>query len=259
MTGLLQGKTAVITGANRGIGRAIMESFCAHGADIFACCRTASKVWEDELEQISQKYGNKIVPIYFDLTKQEEMMLAAKQIRSQKTAIDILVNNAGILPENRVFAMTPLEEVKNTFEVNFFGQMYFTQLLCRQMQRQARGSIIYLSSIAAMDGFFSGYSYAASKAALNAAVIQQAKELGKSGVRVNAIAPGMVNTDMILGDSEKEENLKSLLVGISLGRFAEAKEIAEVALFLASDLASYITGQIIRVDGGTTPPKVRWQ
>ncbi|RRD93846.1 SDR family oxidoreductase [Clostridiales bacterium COT073_COT-073] len=254
MKRLLEGKTAIITGSNRGIGRAILENFAENGASVFACARKKNPIFEKELENLSKIHKNEIIPIYFELGNESETKEAVKQIRSYKKEIDVLVNNAGILSKNEVFLMTSLDKLKEIFEVNFFAQMYFTQLIARSMQKRKKGSIIYVSSIAGIDGFFSGYDYASSKAALNLAVIQLSKELGQSDIRVNAVAPGMVNTDMF----QNAENIDFLLDGINLGRFGKPEEIANAVMFLASDLSSYITGQIMRVDGGTTPPKTRW-
>ncbi len=256
MSGLLEGKTAVITGANRGIGRAILERFCEQGAAVFACARKQTEELEALTCQLSQKYGQAVRPIYFDLEKEEQIKAGVAEIWQAKKEIDILVNNAGILSVNKTFAMTPMEDLKHIFEVNFFAQMYLTQLLVRRMQRSGKGSIIYISSVSGIDGFFSGYDYGASKAALNFAVVQQSKELGRSNIRVNAIAPGIVLTDMVGG--ENAEKLNSLLPSVNLERFAKPEEIAGAVVFLASELSSYVTGQVIRVDGGLTPPKARW-
>lgn len=256
MERLLDNKTAVITGANRGIGRAVTEVFAMQGAVIFACARKKSSQFEDDMHELEEKYDCTVLPVYFDLCSAEEVKDAVKKIRAVKQPIDILVNNAGILSEYQRFTMMPIEKVRKLFDVDFFAQMEFTQYIARLMQRNRSGSIIYLSSIASIDAFFSSYDYAACKAAINIAMKQQARELGQSGIRVNAVAPGIVQTDMIR-DSDKD-NLNSILPGIMLQRFGEAQEIANVVMFLASDMASYITGQVIRVDGGTNPPRANW-
>lgn len=256
MTGLLQGKNAIVTGANRGIGRAITEVFAQQGATVFACARKKNEAFENDMKTLEQEYGCIIIPIYFDMCNIEEMKDGVKEIRNRKLPIDILVNNAGILSEYQRFTMMPMEHVRKLFDVDFFAQMEFTQLIARLMQRNKRGSIVYISSIASLDAFFSSYDYVACKAAVNAAMKQQARELGESGIRVNVIAPGIVQTDMIK-DSD-EDNLKSILPAIMLARFGEKKEIANAVMFLASDLASYITGQVLRVDGGTNPPRANW-
>lgn len=257
MEKLLENKCAVITGANRGIGRAITEVFAQHGASVFACARKKNPAFEEDMNVLEEKYGSSIHPVYFELCDSEGMKEAVKEIRSKKKPVDILVNNAGILSGYQRFSMMPLQDVRKLFDVDFFAQMEFTQLILRLMQRNKKGSIVYISSIASLDGFFSSYDYVACKAAVNAAMKQQAREVGQSGIRVNAVAPGIVQTDMIK-DSDKD-NLNSILPAIMLQRFGTAQEIANAVLFLASDLASYVTGQVLRVDGGTNPPRANWQ
>ena len=258
MTNFLKDKVAIITGSNRGIGRAILETFAEHGCRaIFACARRETEEFILNVRQLEEKYGTRIIPIYFDLEKQEEIAGAAKQIRAEKEFMpDILVNCAGVLSEYRRFTMMPAAESKRLFDIDFWGQMEFTQLISRQMQRRRNGNIIFISSIAGMDGFFSSYDYVACKAAINGAVKQLAREFGELNIRVNAIAPGLVETDMIKDNNA--ENLESIKPAIMLRRFGTKEEIANAVMFLASDYASYITGQIIRVDGGTTPPRANW-
>lgn len=255
---MLEGKVAVITGANRGIGRSIVETFAAHGCQtIFACARKENQAFENDMRGLSKMYGLKIAPIYFDLNNAEEISQAARMIRKEKDAVpDILVNCAGLLSEYRRFNMMPIEDAKHLFDVDFWGQIAFTSLISRQMQRARAGSIVFISSIAGMDGFFASYDYVACKAAVNGAVIQLAREMGEVGVRVNAIAPGLVETDMI--KENDAENLDRIKPAIMLHRFGNKSEIANAVMFMASDYASYITGQILRVDGGTNPPKANW-
>lgn len=254
--GLLLGRNAVVTGANRGIGRAIVEVMAMQGANIFACARKENKAFEDDMKELSARAGVEICPVYFDLASSEEMKAAVMQIRKKKLPIDILVNNAGVLSSYRRFDMIPGEEAKKLFDIDFFAQVELTQLIARVMQRRNTGSIIYISSIAGIDGFFSSYDYVACKAAVIGAMKQQARELGKAGIRVNSIAPGIVETGMIQ-DSDRD-HLNMILPAVMLQRFGRAEEIANAVMFLASDLASYITGQVIRVDGGTSPPRADW-
>lgn len=254
--GLLTGKTAIITGANRGIGRSIVEVMAQNGANIFACARKQNDEFEKDMYSLAEMNGIEVMPVYFELSDSQQMKDAVVQIRKRKLPIDILVNNAGILSEYKRFDMISTDEAKRLFDIDFFAQMELTQYISRLMQRNKRGSIIDISSIAGIDGFFSSYDYVACKAAVIAAVKQQARELGKYNIRVNSIAPGLVETGMIAENDQ--DNLNSIKPAIMLGRFGKPEEIANAVFFLASDLSSYITGQTIRVDGGTNPPRSDW-
>ena len=256
MSNFLQGKNIIVTGSNRGIGRKIVEVLVTAGANVFACARVRTDEFEKDMKELAESANTQIRTFYFDLCNAEEIKDAVKSIRATKERIDGLVNNAGILSEYQRFTMMPIEHVKKVFEVDFFAQMEFTQLIARLMQRNRSGSIVYISSIASQDGFFSSYDYAACKAAINVAMLQQARELGESGIRVNAVAPGLVMTDMIKDNNKK--NLEAIIPAIMLKRFGTTMEIANTVMFLLSDLASYITGQVLRVDGGTNPPRANW-
>lgn len=254
--GILEGKTAIVTGSNRGLGRAVLEKFARNGANVIAHARKRTAAFEEDIGKLSQEYGVFIEGVYFDLENQEQIKDGVMQIRQMRKPIDVLVNNAGILSDYRNFSMMSMEDVKHLFQVDYFAQMELTQYIVRLMQRNSKGSIVFMSSIASMDGFFASYDYVACKAAINASVLQLARELGKLDIRVNAVAPGLVETDMIKDNDKK--NLASIMPAIMLGRFGRPEEIAEVVAFLASDCSSYITGQTIRVDGGTNPPKANW-
>lgn len=246
---ILNGKNAIVTGANRGIGQKTVEVFAQYGANIWACARSKSEIFELEMRELSQKYNVSIEPIYFDLTKSDEIKQAMKQIISQKKSIDILVNNAGMVSENKLFQMTTIEEMKKLFEVNFFSQILITQYISKKMIRQGYGSIINISSIAALDGDPAQLEYVSSKAAMIGATKKLSIELGKYNIRVNSVAPGLIDTDMASNISD--EYLKETVKKTIMKRLGHKVEIANTIMFLASDLSSYITGQIIRVDGGT--------
>lgn len=253
---LLQGKNVIITGARRGIGRATLDLFAAHGANIWACARQPDRAFEEHIEKIENQYNVWIKPIYFDLQRQEEIVAAVQKIRECRSTIDVLCNIAGANSPYRRFQMIPLADYKSLFESNFFGPVFLTQHVSRVMMMQHKGSIIYVSSIAGSDGFFASCDYVATKAAVMGATRQQARELGEFGIRVNHVSPGVIETEML--NYENRDALDSILPAIALKRFGKANEIADVMLFLASDLASYITGQEIRVDGGTTSPRATW-
>ncbi len=244
---LLQNKTAVITGSNRGIGKAVLETFAENGADIFACARKESDEFSNVTERLSEKTGVSITPVYFDLAESEQVKSGIKSILSSKKQIDILVNNAGVA-SGSFFQMTSLKDLKQVFEINFFSQILFTQGISRYMTRFKTGSIINIASTAGLIGDAGMTSYGSSKAALMFATKTMATELGEMNIRVNAIAPSITKTDMF--DQMEEKARSKLIESSALKRPAEAVEVANVALFLASDLSSFITGQVLRVDGG---------
>jgi len=245
---LLENKNAIITGCNRGIGKHILAKFAENGANIWACVRSESEEFSFFCRETGEKYGVNISPLYFDLTDTTAMKTAIKSITAEKKPIDILVNNAGVVPVSRLFQMSSIEEMKRVFDVNFFSQMLLTQYVSRAMTRKKQGSIVNMVSIAALDGEPAQVEYVASKAALVGATKKLASELGTYGIRVNAVAPGVTATDML--KDMKEELLEKTIDKIILKRVASPDEIANAVLFLASNLSSYITGQILRVDGG---------
>jgi 3-oxoacyl-[acyl-carrier protein] reductase len=238
---LLKGKTAVITGCNKGIGKAILESYAANGADVFACVRKESVEFSKFIEQVSEKNSVRIIPIYVDLRNIDEIKAAMQQIKDSKKKIDVLVNNAGI-GYNALFQMSALNKLKEVFDVNFIAPFIFTQYLTKLMVRQKSGTIINVSSTAGIDANQGQSVYGASKAALIHMTNVIASEFKTAGIRANSIAPGLTDTDM----------LTCLPKEISANRdgIAKPSEIADVAVFLASELSAHISGQVIRVDGG---------
>ena len=246
---LLKGKTAVITGCNRGIGKAVLEVFAENGADIFACVRKERPEFSEEIQRLASKYQVEIIPLYFDLIDGEAMKAAIGAIRKTRKPIDVLVCNAGVLGENALFQMTTLDNMRRLFDVNFFAQMQLTQYISRLMQRNKNGgSIINLSSIAVTYGVPGQVSYSCSKAAIVGATMSLARELGVNNIRVNAVVPGLIATDM--GNQMDKAQAQDMIDHTSLGRLGKPEEIATAILFLASDLSSYVTGQLLRVDGG---------
>ena len=244
---LLKDKCAVVSGCNRGIGKSILETFASNGADIFACARTESKDFLLLINDLESKYKVTIKPIYFDLSDIDSVKQGVKSIASDKRPIDILVNNAGCISTS-LFQMTPLVNVKEMFDVNFFSMFQFTQGVVKLMVKNG-GSIINLSSSAGIEGNEGRVSYASSKSAVITFGQVISRELGRNNIRVNTIAPGLTETEMMI-NSTPEDVLKQTLERVSLHRTAKPKEIANVALFLASNLSSYITGQVLRADGG---------
>lgn len=245
---LLKGKNALITGARRGIGRCTVEVFAQNGANVWALARRSDYSFEKDMMTIAKFYGVNIWPIYAELTNEEEVKKAIRGIHKSGNPVDILVNVAGVADVSTSFCMTSIEKMRHVFEVNFWSTTVLTQYVARLMMRKKSGSIINLSSIAGIDGTPGQYEYSSSKAAVNGGVKYLARELSQYNIRVNAVAPGIIETDM--GAQIDLELRNKTLDNVMLKRTGKAEEIANVIAFLGSDLASYITGQIIRVDGG---------
>jgi 3-oxoacyl-[acyl-carrier protein] reductase len=244
---LLRGKTAVITGCLKGIGRASLELFAREGCNVWACAERQDAGFEAAVEALAKESEVVITPLTFDLTQPDQVKAAIQRIVAAKQPVDILLNIAGMTRDS-LFHMTTLENMKAVFEVNFFSQMLITQYVTKLMARRHAGSVVFVSSVTAVDGNRGQLSYSASKAALLGATKTLAAELADSGIRVNAIAPGVVQTDMIAAIPEKA--LEILRARIPMRRMGLPEEVARVMLFLASDLSSYVTGQVIRIDGG---------
>ncbi|KAF6625388.1 SDR family oxidoreductase [Paenibacillus sp. EKM208P] len=244
---LLKGKNAVITGCLRGIGKTTMELFAENGANIWACCQEKNEEFEAHILELSSRHGVVITPVYFDLMDSEQIKKAMKSILGSKMSIDVLVNIAG-MTFNSLFSMTSIEKMKQVFEIDFFSQMLITQYITKSMVKQKSGSVINISSVAAIDGNRGQVAYSSAKAAFIGATKTLAIELGDYGIRVNAIAPGVIQTDMTNELASKD--LHILTEKTNFKRSGNPLEVANVLLFLASDLSSYMTGQVLRVDGG---------
>jgi len=245
---LLQNKTAVVTGCNRGIGKKILEVFSANGATVFACVRNISEEFKSNIKEIEKNTKNKIIPIQFDLSNENQIKEAANSILSSNKSIDILINNAAMI-HTAIFQMTSIKKLKEVFEIDFFSQTNFTQYILKSMVKNKKGSILYISSSSALDGNEGRSAYSSAKSALITQSKVLSRELGVHNIRVNTIAPGLTDTDM-MKENTTQETIKDVLSRVSLRRIASTGEIANTALFLSSDLSSYITGQVIRVDGG---------
>lgn len=244
---LLKDKTAVITGANRGIGRAMLQAFARNGASIWACARSADSAYEDALATLAADCDVRIEPVYMDLSDEGQVKDAARRIVAAGEPVDVLVNNAAQI-FTALFQMTPMAKTRALFDVNLFAQMSFTQTIAKAMCKQG-GSIINMSSSAAIEGNEGRAAYAATKSAMISFTKVIARELARHGVRANAIAPGLTQTEM-MEQSTSEDGMRATLDRIAMQRVGQPEEIANVALFLASDLSSYMTGQVLRVDGG---------
>ena len=243
---MLKNKTAVVTGANRGIGLAIAKTFVAHGARVLACMRQVSDEALAEIASDAETGQVKVVAL--DLTDEVSIKAAIREIAQLAgNRVDVLVNNAGTA-SGGLFQMTSIAEMRRVFEVHFFGQVLLTQGLSRLMTRHRAGSIINIASTAADIADSGTLAYGASKAALARATRSMATELGAFGVRVNAISPGVTRTDMF--DLMALEARERLINSAALKQAAEPADVANVALFFASELSGFVTGQVLRVDGG---------
>lgn len=247
---MLQGKNAIITGARSGIGLATLLQFAKNGCNCWAVIHRDDEDFLNKIHQLEEECKVWIKPVHMELDSSDSIKEGIKEIVKEKLSIDILVNAAGIVSPNRLFSMTKMEDIRKVMEVNFFSAIELTQLVCRSMMRQRKGSIVNIASIAAWGEDTSQMEYAASKAALVIATKKLARELGSAGIRVNAVAPGLTQTKMLdVLEADAEEQIKK---GLGMHRFGTPEEIAEVCLFLASDKSSYVTGETIKVDGGGT-------
>ena len=245
MSKLLLGKKVLITGASRGIGRSIARVFASEGATVFLNGRDVLVIQSlcDELNAS----GFDAHTAQFDVSSADTVKDGFRQIFATTKTLDVLVNNAGVL-DDALIGMVTASQLENTFSSNTFSVIYCSQYAIRMMQRNKSGSIINISSLMGVVGNAGQSVYSGSKAAVIGITKSLAKELAGQQIRVNAIAPGFIDTD--LSHSISEEKFQQRLSSIAMGRIGSPEEVAKAALFLASDLSSYVTGQVIGVDGG---------
>ncbi len=243
---MLTRRIALVTGANRGIGRAIAETFVRHGATVFVNARDSATAAATASE-LNVMGPGRAETLAFDVRDTDAVKAAFLAINKGHKQLDIVVNNAGIL-RDALIGMSSNDMTKDTVDTNLIGVINCCQYAARLMSRQKSGSIINMSSIIGRVGNEGQSVYAASKAAVIGLTLSLAKELGPANIRVNAIAPGFIDTDMIRAvPAEKAERIRA---NIKMGRLGSAQDVANTALFLASDLSTYVTGQVIGVDGG---------
>jgi len=245
---ILKDKTAIITGTSRGIGKSMVEVFAKEGANVWACYRRKDEKLERYFLELSEKYAVRIKPLIFDMENLVEMKEAIKNISVDKDwKVDVLVNNAGITL-NSLFQMTTIEQWKKCFNVNVFAVVNLIQMVSKLMIKNKKGSIVNISSVAGIDGNSGRAAYGCSKASIICLTKVLSKEFANFGIRVNAIAPGLIQTEML--ESMKKDFIEETLKQTCLKRVGDPNEISNMAVFLASELSSYVTGQTIRVDGG---------
>lgn len=246
---LLENKVAIITGAARGIGEGIALKFAEHGASIaFSYVSESSAEKANALQEKLMAQGVKAKAYRSNAGDFAACELFVAEVVKEFGTVDICVNNAGISKDNLLLRMTP-EQWDDVMNINLKSVFNMTKQVIRPMMKAKSGSIINMSSVIGLMGNAGQGSYAASKAGIIGFTKSVAKELGSRNIRCNAIAPGFVETDMT-GYLKEGEQADKYRAGIPLGRFGTAEDIANVSLFLASDLSAYVSGQVISVDGG---------
>lgn len=243
---LLTGKKAVVTGSSRGIGKEIAKKFILEGACVWGICTKPSAA-KDELEALAKENGVTFVELYANAADSDQWTSTIKKALEEAGSFDVLVNNAGITKDGLSFRMKK-EDFTNVIDINLTSAFLASQIVSSDMIRQRKGSIINMTSIVGIHGQGGQVNYSASKAGLIGLTKSLAKETGSRGVRVNAIAPGYIKTDMT--EVLSEDLKKAMVESVPLKRAGEPEDIANTAVFLASDMSSYISGQIIGVDGG---------
>lgn len=243
---LLEGKTAIITGASRGIGKGIAQVFAQHGANV-AFTYSSSEAAANELENELKALGIKAKGYKSNAADFEQSAQLAKDVLEEFGSIDILVNNAGITKDNLLMRMAE-EDFDKVIEVNLKSIFNMTKAVQRTMLKQRKGSIINMSSVVGVKGNAGQSNYAASKAGMIGFSKSMALELGSRNIRTNVIAPGFIETEMTA--KLDDETVAGWRNAIPLKRGGSPEDIANACVFLASDMSAYITGQVLNVDGG---------
>ena len=243
---LLEGKKAIVTGGSRGIGLEIVKKFLSEGASVYFMDLIESEAMGD-FQALAKETGASVTFKKTDVSSEEEVTRVVKEILEDSGGIDVLVNNAGITRDGLIFRM-PVENWEMVLKINLTSAFLLSKHLAMAMMKRKTGSIVNMASVVGIGGNPGQTNYSASKAGLIGFTKSLAKEVATRGVRVNAVAPGYIDTEMTqkLNDQARE----AMLSQVPMGRPGTPEEVAKVVLFLASDLASYITGRVIQIDGG---------
>jgi len=243
--GLLDGKTAIVTGAARGIGRAIAEELARNGADLALCDLNAD--WLSETAAAVKELGAKVTCVSVNVSDGEAVTKAVADIVAEMGSVDILINNAGITKDGLMMRMSE-EDWDAVLAVNLKGTFLFTKAVSRPMMKQRSGAIVNIASIIGLIGNAGQCNYAASKAGVIALTKSSAKELAARNIRVNAVAPGFIESKMTA--VLPEDVTQKMMDQIPMKRFGKPEDVARTVLFLATEPASYITGQVLTISGG---------
>lgn len=243
---MLSGKSALVTGASRGIGKAIALELASHGANVAVNYAGNKEKAEEVVEQIKEM-NVEAFAIQADVSKEKDVQTMVKEVIDAFGQIDILVNNAGITKDQLIMRMKT-EDFNQVIETNLTGTFLCTKAVTRPMMRQRTGKIINIASIVGVSGNPGQANYVAAKAGVIGLTKTTAQELASRNILVNAVAPGFIATDMT--DALTEEQQKAILDRVPLGTLGQPEDVARVVRFLASDDANYMTGQTIHIDGG---------
>lgn len=242
----LANRLGVVTGANRGIGLAIVKKMASEGCSLLALARTIDEKFIEETKRLSREFDVSIEVHNLDLTKIETINSFIGFLVASKLKIDFLVNNAGV-PSGSLIHMTGSSNLREVFETNFFGPFFLTQSVSKLMAKSGGGSIINISSVSASKAQKGMAAYGSSKSAFSFVCEVLALELAEKNIRVNTIAPGLIETDMYKAMEIKAKD--RMLAGVAMGRPGNANEVANLVSFLAGKESSYISGTIINIDG----------
>jgi 3-oxoacyl-[acyl-carrier protein] reductase len=242
---MLDSKIALVTGASKGIGKAIALKLAENGAFVYANSRESDN-FNDWAKDTRSEVRGQIEPIYFDVTDEQACKAAILQIKKEKGGLDILINNAGIV-SYEMLGMVSTPSFREMLEVNVVAPLNLIQLCNRIMAKRSHPSIINITSIVAEKGVEGQVAYASSKGAIISMTKSAAKELATKGIRVNAIAPGMVSTERLVEAAQR--GFENKINDIRMGRMVTPEEVADLCVFLSSDSSKSITGQVIGIDG----------